>query len=140
MKFFTKIIITIVLFTLCNTSFLYKSESKLWIIINYSVTNTVESETQTEIINFKRFVTEAHGHLMPSSGSCTDPSKCRSLNEMLYIAYERSIALKKELSFDKMFIASVQNKLDINGVSKILMTLPELVKAVGHDRGAVMFR
>jgi len=77
---------------------------------------------------------------MPSSGSCNDPSKCRSLNEMLYIAYERSVALKKELSFDKMFIASVQNKLDINGVSKILMTLPELVKSVGHDRGAVMFR
>ena len=91
--------------------------------------------------DFKDFVTEARGHLLPGSGACANPAQCRTLNEILYIAYHRSKDIKKKLDLDNVYITSVQPKLTIDGTTKVLISAPALVGVDKKDvHGAPLFR
>jgi hypothetical protein len=60
-------------------------------------------------------------------GSCQDASICRSLNEVLYIAYHRNKSLERELNTEKSSLASVHSYLNKEGVSKVVFTSPALL-------------
>ena len=79
--------------------------------------------------------------MISGGGQCSNPAQCRTLNEMLYIAYYRSKALKEELKIERIFISSVETKMDISGISKVLITIPELLGPNHTDKdGAPIFK
>ena len=91
--------------------------------------------------DFKDFVTEARGHMLPGGGSCANPSQCRTINEILYIAYHRSRAVKKKLELESIYITAVNPKLSLDGTTKVLIAAPTLLGVDKNEvKGAPMFR
>jgi hypothetical protein len=94
-----------------------------------------------EGIGFKEFVQEANGKMKDEKGSCGNTSQCRLINEVLYVAYYRSKTLKKLLNVDKIFIAQVSTDLNIDGVNRIIISIPGLVGNSNSDsKGVPLFK
>jgi len=90
---------------------------------------------------FREFVTEANGHMMKENGSCGNISQCRPMNEVLYVAYYRSKSLKSLLNIDKVYINQVVPNLNIDGVTRIIISVPGLVGNANSDsKGAPLLR
>jgi hypothetical protein len=127
MKFFIYAILSLILLYAVSSNFLNSQNNKL----NKSHDN-----------NFKAFVTEAHGHMNPADGNCSNPSQCRTLNECLYIAYKRSIGVKDELKLETVYVAGVFPHNSLNGVTKVLMAAPGILgtKNKNDVQAAPLFR
>jgi hypothetical protein len=86
-------------------------------------------------------MTEAKGHILPPTGSCSHISQCRTFHEIMYIAYLRSLALQSELNFTMVFVTSVSIDKDVNGMNKILMSSPNMLGIKkGKVHGAPLFK
>jgi hypothetical protein len=96
-----------------------------------------ESST-TEL--WEDFEKEAKAKIMPTEeAACTKPSSCRNQDEVLYIAYKKSILLQEKLSVDKIFIVSVDPNLYEGGVSKVVFSA-KTVEGVGGETGGPLLR
>lgn len=89
---------------------------------------------------FKEFVTECQSKIIPSIGTCPDETTCRTMNEMYYIAYLRTKAVKEGLNQDSVYITSAHPNLSRDGVSKILISAPHLSKTYTGIAGAPLLK
>lgn len=129
-KFKVAIVICIILLEL-NNSFFLENKIKGKIKINLVSLN---NENEMEGDGFREFVTEANGHMKEEKGSCGNISQCRPMNEVLYVAYSKSKALKTLLNVDKVYIAQVVPNLNIDGVNRLIISVPGLVGDASSDK------
>ena len=69
----------------------------------------------------KQFVTESKELISNTIGKCSNISQCRTMNEILYIAYSRTKALETELKYEKLRLHSIKINNDDKGISKFLI-------------------
>lgn len=96
--------------------------------------NTVKSSFNTNLesspkpgTGFQGFLVIAKKHMSPQEGSCPDSNSCRSLEEVLYIAYRRNKILEQELKTEKSSLASAHPYLNKEGVTRVVFTAPALL-------------
>lgn len=75
---------------------------------------------------FYDFFHEAHSKTSSATGGCANPSNCRNMNEILYIAYGKAKIIQEKLKMDHLFIFTVKPNLDFGGVSQVVMTSPQM--------------
>jgi hypothetical protein len=150
-KHFKNILITLTILCILSSSQVKSSflDSFLGFLGKSNTENKVENTNSNEMeistfskgADFKDFVTEAHGHTIPGTGSCGNPSQCRTMNEVLYIAYKRSKMVKDLMKIKKVYIASVHPHMATDGVSKVVISAPSLLGISKNNvKGAPLFR
>jgi hypothetical protein len=80
--------------------------------------------------------------MIPFSAQCTQTNVCRSLREVLYIAFLRIERFKINLpEIKSVYLTSVKPNLVAGQVSKILVSIPNLIESTTDSvNGAPIFK